>query len=228
MKAIHSIGSALAASLLFAAHASGQAPATGTSPSPASPAPAIAGSEEESWTLSASAYVYFVPESTDYVQPSVTADHDFLHFGARYNYENLRTASFWAGANFSGGEEVSWEITPMLGGVVGKTNGVAPGYQGHLSWWLLELSSEGEYVFDLEDGGNSFFYNWSELALSPLEWFRFGLVIQRTRVFQTDRELQRGLLAGFSYKKASLTTYVFNPDDRKPFVVVAGAFSFDL
>jgi hypothetical protein len=228
MKTLHSIAPALSACLLFATRASGQTPATGTSPSAVSAAPAVTGSEEQSWTLSASAYLYFVPESTDYVQPTVSADHDYLHLGARYNYENLRTASFWVGANFSGGEEVSWELTPMLGGVVGKTNGVAPGYQGHVSWWLLELSSEGEYVFDLEDGSNNFFYNWSELSLSPLEWFRFGLVAQRTRVFQNDRDLQRGLLAGFSYKKASLTTYVFNPDDAKPFVVVALAFSFDL
>jgi len=82
-------------------------------------------------------------------------------------------------------------------------------------------------VIDFADVSNSFFYNWSELALSPLEWFRFGLVIQRTRVFQTARDVQRGLLAGLSYKEASLTTYVFNPDDSKPIVVVALAWSFE-
>ena len=36
----------------------------------------------------------------------------------------------------------------MLGGVFGETTGVAPGYKGSLSWWKLELYSEGEYVFD--------------------------------------------------------------------------------
>lgn len=222
MKALRTIGSALAASLLYAAHASGQ-----TTPAAAPRGPTSAESEEPSWTISASAYLYFVPENPDYLQPTLGADRDLLHLGARYNYENLKTASFWAGANFSGGKELHWEITPMLGVVVGQTNGIAPGYQGHLGWWLLELSSESEYVIDLEGASNSFFYNWSELALSPLEWFRFGLVIQRTRVFQTAREVQRGLLAGVSYKEASLTTYVFNPDDAKPIVVVAVAWSFE-
>jgi hypothetical protein len=224
MKALLSVGSLLAASSLFATRASAQT-ATGTSPSEA---PAVAESDEPSWTLSASAYLYFVPENKDYLQPTLGADHDLLHIGARYNYENLKTASFWIGANFSGGKELRWEITPMVGAVVGSTNGIAPGYQGHLGWWLLELSSESEYVIDLEGASNSFFYNWSELALSPLEWFRFGLVIQRTRVFQTAREVQRGLLAGVSYKEASFTTYVFNPDDSKPIVVLAFAWSFDL
>ena len=36
----------------------------------------------------------------------------------------------------------------MLGGVFGDTTGIAPGYKGSLSWWKLELYSEGEYVFD--------------------------------------------------------------------------------
>ena len=36
----------------------------------------------------------------------------------------------------------------MIGGVFGDTTGIAPGYKGSLSWWKLELYSEGEYVFD--------------------------------------------------------------------------------
>ncbi|HWT79462.1 MAG TPA: hypothetical protein VN648_11745, partial [Candidatus Methylomirabilis sp.] len=45
------------------------------------------------WSFSASAYTYFVPDSRDYVQPTVTADRRWLHLEARYNYENLETAS---------------------------------------------------------------------------------------------------------------------------------------
>ena len=46
----------------------------------------------------------------------------------------------------------------MLGGVFGNTTGIAPGYKGSLSWWKLELYSEGEYVFDTGDSSDSFFY----------------------------------------------------------------------
>ena len=114
----------------------------------------------------------------------------------------------------------------MLGGVFGDTTGVAPGYQGSLSWWKLELYSEGEYVFDTHDSSESFFYNWSELTLAPVDWLRFGLVTQRTQVYETDHDIQRGLLVGCSFMKLDLTAYVFNPDDSKPTVVVAVAFSF--
>ena len=182
--------------------------------------------EENKWAFSASVYTYIVPGDSDYAQPTITADRDWLHLEARYNYEALKTGSAWVGYNFAGGEKLAWEITPMLGGVFGDLNGIAPGYEGSVSWWKLELYSEGEYVFDTGDSPESFFYNWSELTLAPVDWFRFGLVTQRTRVYKTDREIQRGLLVGFSWKKVDLTTYVFNPDESDPTWVVAVALNF--
>ena len=60
----------------------------------------------------------------------------------------------------------------------------------------------------------------------PVEWLRFGLATQRTRAYSTDRDIQRGLLVGLSYKKISFTTYVFNPDESKPTIVLAAAVQF--
>jgi hypothetical protein len=213
--------------VLVAIHAHGQTAVT-TEPSATTNAlaPVLEKTDEHKWSFSASVYTYIVGDSDNYAQPTVTADRDWLHLEARYNYEALKTGSAWVGYNFGGGEKLTWEITPMLGGVFGDVNGIAPGYKGSVSWWKLELYSEGEYVFDLGESSESFFYNWSELTLAPVEWFRFGLVTQRTRAYKTDRDIQRGLLAGFTYKMVSLTTYVFNPDDSKPTVVVAVGVTF--
>ena len=149
-------------------------------------------------------------------------DRNWLHLEARYNYEDLETVSAWVGYNLSGGGKLAWEFTPMLGGVFGNTTGIAPGYRGTLSWWKLELYSEGEYVFDTGNSSDNFFYNWSELSLAPVDWFRFGLAVQRTKLYQTDFDLQRGFLVGFSFKRLDLTTYVFNPDDQPTFVFAVG------
>jgi len=51
-------------------------------------------------------------------------------------------------------------------------------------------------------------------------------VAQRTRAYQTDVDIQRGLLVGFSYKKMDFTTYVFNLDEDKPTFVFAVGLSF--
>ena len=180
----------------------------------------------EPWSFSAAAYTYIVPDDDNYVQPTVTADRGWLHLEARYNYEALETGSAWFGVNFGGGETVAWELTPMIGGIFGDTSGVAPGYKGSVSWWKLELYSEGEQVFDSDDSSDSFFYNWSELSLSPVDWFRFGLVTQRTRAYDTERDIQRGVLVGVTYKRLDVNAYLFNPDDEDPTVVIAVGVSF--
>jgi hypothetical protein len=221
MKTIRPTFLLIAAVLLGTGFARGQTPATNAVA--VTNALPVLHEKSDPWTFSGSIYTYIVPDSREYVQPTITADHGWLHLEARYNYENLETGSTWLGYNFSGGEKLAWAITPMFGGVFGNTTGCAPGYKGSLSWWKLELSSESEYVVDVGDSADNFFYNWSELSLAPADWFRFGLATQRTRLYHTDRDVQRGVLLGFTYKKASLTTYVFNPDESKPTVVVAFA-----
>ena len=184
----------------------------------ATPAPA--------WTFDSSVYTYFLPDEGNYAQPTIAADRGWLHLEARLNYEDLNTGSIWFGYNLSGGETLEWALTPMLGGVFGQTDGIAPGYTGSLSWRQLEFYSEGEYVFDAHDSADSFFYNWSELTFGPADWFRVGLVTERTRAYETERDVQRGLLVGITYKNLEATTYVFNPDDSEPVVVLSVAFSF--
>lgn len=212
------------AMVLCAGRASGQT--TPNAPVATNSPPLAIEEGAKQWSFSASAYTYLVPDSHDYVQPTITADRNRLHLEARYNYEALDTGSAWVGYNFSGGKKLAWAVTPMLGGVFGDTAGIAPGYTGSLGWWKLELYSEGEYVCNTRDSSGSFFYNWSELTVAPVDWLKLGMVTQRTLTYQTDRDIQRGFLVGLSYKQVSLTTYVFNPDDSKPTVVLAVGITF--
>ena len=205
--------------------AGGQTVAPSAQVTPPSPPPATQGEAAE-WSFSAAIYVYQVHDDRNYAQPTFTADRDWLHLEARYNYEDLETGSLWMGYNLGGGEQVTWDLTPMLGGVFGNTSAVAPAYKGSLQWSRLEFSSEGEYVFDADDSSENFFYNWSELTLAPVEWWRIGLVTQRTRVRATDRDIQRGLIVGFAYRELDSAIYLFNPDDSKPHVVVAVTVGF--
>jgi hypothetical protein len=128
---------------------------------------ALAQEQEKSWSFSLAANTYIVPDDRDYVQPTFTADRDWLHLEARYNYEDLETGSLWAGYNFSGGEKLRWEFTPMFAGVFGDTTGLAPGYRASLHFWKLELYSEGEYVFDIGDSSGNFFTTGRRLPLRP-------------------------------------------------------------
>ena len=183
-------------------------------------------STSKEWSFSVAASGYLVPNDQSYGSPTLTADHQWLHLEARYNYENQQTGSLWAGYNFSVGQRVTLEVTPMFGVVFGTTTGVAPGYNLSLGYRKIELISQGEYVVDTGDTSNSFFYSWNELVYSPVDWFHAGLVSQRTRAYQTPLDVQRGFSAGFAYKKADFTTYVFNAGWTDPTVVLALTFRF--
>lgn len=186
-------------------------------------APAEAG---KAWSFSAAASIYALPDEPDYVQPAIAADRGWLHLEGRYNYEDRDTGSAWLGYNVSVGETVTLELTPMIGAVFGNTDGVAPGYKGSLGWRRLQLYSETEFVIDTRSSADSFLYTWSELEVAPADWCRFGLVAQRTKVYQTEFDIQRGFFVGVSYKGAAVTTYVFNPDAGRPIVVVGFTLSF--
>jgi hypothetical protein len=183
-------------------------------------------SSTDSWSLSFNISGYIVPHDRSYASPTFSADRGWLHLGARYNYEDKETGSLWVGYNFSFGDKLVFEATPIIGGVFGNTAGVAPGYLASLSWRKIELSTEGEYVFDTRDRTGNFFYSWMELSYSPRDWYRAGVVAQRTKAYHTDLDVQRGLFVGFSHKKVDFTTYVFNAGWTDPTVVLSLGFNF--
>jgi len=180
----------------------------------------------EQWAFYASVYGYIVPESRDYVNPNFTADRGALHLEARYNYEGLETSSLWVGYNLSFGEKLVFEISPMLGGVFGDLTGIAPGYNLVLSYKHFALSSQSEYFFDPGNSSGNYFYTWSELTYSPWDWLRAGMVVQRTKAYKSDLDIQRGFLVGVSYKRVDFTTHVFNLGWTDPTVVLAMGFTF--
>ena len=177
-------------------------------------------SDSSVWQFNASANFYFIQDDF-FVLPVFIADKNKLHLEARYNYEDRETFSGWVGYNFTGGNAFEYTITPMVGGVVGLSNGMAPGIEVTLGFNGFELYSEAEQYFDFETSANHFFYMWTDLTYSPNDWLWFGLSGQRTRVYQTDLDIQRGLLIGAGLKQWELTTYLYNIASDDPFVMVA-------
>ena len=200
-----------------------QAPAqTAKEPPPADAAEATSAA----WSFSVLVDGFVVPHSEFFVSPIFSADHHWLHLEARYNYEDQRTGSLWAGYNFSAGHKVALEVTPMLGGVFGNSNGIAPGYYFSLAYWKVELSSTGEYIFNTDGHNASFFYSWPQVTFTPVDWLHTGFAAQRTKLYHTNLDVQRGPFLGFSHKNLSFTTYVFNPGLDQSTVVFEVGFEF--
>ena len=191
-------------------------------PSPQEKPPTEGEKARKEWEYSAQVYAYRIREDRDYLQPTFTADREWLHLEARYNYEDHDTASVWAGVNFSIGDKLKLEATPMLGVAVGQTFGIAPGLKATLTWWKLELYTEYEYLIVPSHHEDSFSYSWTELVIYPWEWLAVGGVVQRTKVYQTEWDSQRGFLARVFIKSLEVTFAYFNPTEDPVYVLGLG------
>jgi len=191
-----------------------------------SPFEADARKSDTKWEFSLSTFTFLAQHARDYANPNLTADRDWLHLEARYNYEELKTGSVWLGWNFGTGKKLQFEVTPMLGGVFGDITGIAPGYTITIRYKPFELSTQGEYFFDAGTSSGNFFYSWSELSASPADWLRLGIVVERTQVSGFSSDVRRGPLVGFKYKEVDLTMYWLAPGSDEATFVFAVTFNF--
>lgn len=164
----------------------------------------------KNWDVSAVVLAIFTPDNT-FMLPIAYVNYKRWHFEPRYNYENLQTFSAFVGYNFHGGKKLRYLLTPMVGGVVGQTDGIAPGFEMDLSLGRWGFYTETEYVFDLIAAEDSYFYAWSQIRFAITNWMVLGLVGGRNRVYQNDLEIQRGVSLGFVKGKNAITGYYYNP-----------------
>ncbi len=197
-----------------------------SAPAQSDPAAAPEAAPDKAWDLALSVSGYIIPDEDGYASPVFTADRNALHLEARYNYEGMRTGSSWIGYNFNFEKKLEFTVTPMVGAVFGDLTGVAPGYTVSVGYKKLAFWTSGEYVFDTSTKDGNFFYNWSELSYQVRDWVRAGAVIQRTKAYQTELDVQRGFLVGVSDKNVNFTTYVFNAGWTDPTVVLSMSWSF--
>lgn len=180
---------------------------------------------ETGWSVDLEAYLYLL-EDDSYLLPIFSAEKGSLHLEGRYQYEDLRTASVWAGWIFQTGEVLEFEVVPMAGVVVGRTDGLAAGFELTLAWRSLDLYTENEFVFDFEDSDGNFFYSWSELSWQAEPWLRLGLSAQVTRETGSGFETDPGILVGIGHGPAELILYGFDLGGDDAFYIVALAWEF--
>lgn len=208
------IGKLLLASVAWLA----LAPATAAQHVP-EPAPGL--ERESPWEFSGSAYVVDPPGSEAHATAILYGQRGPLHLELRFNYEDIDTGSLFTGWTFEGGGELAFAATPMLGFVGGRTEGVAPGLELDLGWRRFALYSESEYLFDTEDSADDFFYSWSTLTYGVTEWLDAGLVAERTKLVDTDFELQHGLALEFAFSRLELALYSYNLGTNDAYTVLS-------
>jgi hypothetical protein len=178
------------------------------------------------WNFSAWTELFILPDEQNFFNPTFYARTTTLHLEGRYNYEDRNTVSLWAGRRFRFGKDVEFLLVPMAAVILGNTGGMAPGLEAEISYRKLDFYSESEYVFNFQSKEDNFFYIYSELAARPLEPLRIGLMAQRTRVVQAEREIQRGLFAEYYFGRFRAGAFYFNPFSSSYFWLASVSVDF--
>jgi len=181
---------------------------------------------DSTWSFSASGYYYFIPDEKNTYTFIGTADYKKIHLETRYNYEDQNTGSVFTGWRFKTKGKVQFEAIPMMGIVFGNTNGIAPGVELSLAYYKFDYYSETEYVIDFSRNENNFLYTWGEIAFSPIEALRTGISYQRTRLYQTSFDTQRGIFAEYSFWKLTAGVFYFNPFSSSELATATLTFDF--
>jgi len=183
--------------------------------------------KRSTWSFSAWAEMFIIPGEEDFFNPTFYARTDKLHLEGRYNYEDRNTASLWAGRRFKFGKTVQFVLVPMAAVVFGNTNGMAPGLEAEIMFKKFDFYAEAEYVFDFKENENNFFYMYSELAIRPIKPIRTGLISQRTKMFETKFEVQRGIFAEYYFlKRFRAGIFYFDPFSSSNYWIASVSVDF--
>jgi hypothetical protein len=177
------------------------------------------------WEFALTAYPTVVRGADNYTSAIAVAQRGALHLEARVNYESVGARSAFVGWTFAGGEELAWELTPLLGGAWGTTDAFVPGLEASLSWRRLDFYVEAEYV-RYRSESSRYLYAWSEFGFRPVEWLRVGLSVQRTRAYGGDRDVLRGPFAQVTWRGITLGGFWFNPGSRDQVFVASIGTAF--
>jgi hypothetical protein len=152
-----------------------------------------------------------------------------MYVEGRYNYEELNTFSLYLGRTFSVSRKVSYSVTPMLGGVIGKFKGGSAGINAAAEYRKIFFSSQSQYTCSFNESNNDFFFAWSDLGYQPLKWLYVGLSTQQTYLPHSRSLIaESGVLLGFLVKKWTFPLYSFSPFGNDTYFVLGINYSVGL
>ncbi len=145
----------------------------------------------------------------------------------RYNYEDLKTLSLYAGKTFTGGSVFQYSFTPMVGYCIGQFTGLSLATNAEAEWKDFYVSTQTQYSIGTKKDMANFFFSWSEAGYNVFRNFFAGLAVQYTRQ-QGVNDIEPGFVTGFNFKNISTPLYVFSPFQPGRFIVLGFNYEYHL
>lgn len=150
-----------------------------------------------------------------------------LYAELRYNYEDLKTISFYGGKTFEGGSAFEYSFTPMVGYSIGNFTGLSLATNAEVEWKDFYLSTQSQFSLATKKGMSNFFFSWSEVGYNVFRSLFAGLAVQYTRQERAN-DIQPGVVAGVNFKNFSMPVYMFSPFQKGRYMVLGLVYEFNL
>jgi hypothetical protein len=178
------------------------------------------------WALYAEADFNLFPDPSKNILTLITkADRKKLHLEARYNYEDRNTASVFGGMNFTFGNELKFDLTPMAGIVFGRLNGAVPGLETDLSYRIFNFITQSEYIIDFAGFKSDYLYTYMQID-ATMNKFALGMAAQKNKLYETRRDLQLGVFAQYQVFAVQTKLSYYNPFSTDYFFVATIDINF--
>jgi len=178
------------------------------------------------WTGEIEAYKYIGTGAEGSFQPLAHIRSPKNWYGEiRYNYEDARTISFYAGKTFEGGKLAEYSITPMAGYSAGVFTGFSLAVNTDAEWKRFYFSAQSQYSISTKTKEDSFLFSWSELGYTLTDHFFTGLSLQYTRTI-CQTALEPGFVTGLSFKNFEIPFYLFKPFRSALYFVLGVSYEF--
>lgn len=132
------------------------------------------------------------------------------YFEARYNYDDQHTFSLYFGRAFSLSKKATAEMTPMIGGVVGRTKGISPALNFYYEYQKFSSTTQSQYTIVMPDGNRSFFYDWTNFCYTVYKKVGVGGSVQLTIPKTGSTTATYGPLLNIRIKNFLLEGYAYN------------------
>jgi len=152
--------------------------------------------------------------------PQVWAYYKKAYAEVRYNYEDSRTTSLYFGRPFHFGKKWEAELIPMLGGVIGQTNGLSPGFNFDGRYMRFSTFSQCQYTVDMGKGRKNFFWDWTGFTVQVSNVFGVGGSAQLFIPTTGRSEYNFAPMVSVKVGACAFETYVYNPWDKSRMVTL--------
>ena len=142
--------------------------------------------------------------------PQVWVYMNKYYIESRYNYDDLHSFSLYFGRAFSLSKKATAEMTPMIGGVVGRTKGISPALNFYYEYQKFSSTTQSQYTIVLPNGDNSFFYDWTNFSYTVYKKVGVGGSVQFTVPNTGSATATYGPLLNIKVKNFLFEGYAYN------------------